>query len=268
MNTIPGRLGVESQLLTGEASFIEIQLHDQSSTAAFPPRLADLFKGYVTIHGEGETDGRNTIRFCSTGHSERNQYVQSAAGRYLSVIDLFGSGRVRRIILHPSTLSKKRDRNEQLQVLARSLEELKDLLPSSVSMCIEPRGNSRHGKVLRLDLDDLAYFRDSLGNRSGVGLCIDIAQLFVTQGNQKMGSFLSGIKETGLSVNELHLSDVFSSGRLKNRVAMEIGKGAIDWDLVLPDLKATCDDWLIETLGGIPVFRRSKAFLEKMVNQA
>ena len=266
MNSNTGRLMIESQVLANEPSFIEIQVHDESARQRHVPRLANSFKGYITIHGEGETDIRDRIRFCSTDYTQRKHYIESSAKLYLSAVNCIGSHGVRRIVLHPDALSRKQDRNEQLQILADSLAELKDLLPRSTTLCIEPRGDVRQGKVLRLDLDDLVRFRDSLGNRSAIGLCIDIAQLFVTQGNQGIGRFLRGIKETDLSVNELHLSDVLSTEHVKNRVAMEIGRGAIDWNLILPDLKTTCSDWLIETLGGITVFRRSKAFLEKMAS--
>jgi len=258
---------MESHLLCQEAVFVEIQVHDRLRNQKLMVQVSGSFKGHVTMHGEGETEGKKRIMFCSEDESERKEYVRSSASLYASVIDMLWPKRVRRIILHPSKLSRKQNRNEKLQVLARSLGELKDLLPKSTDLCIEPRGGSRQGRVLRLDLHDLTHFQDSLGTNRTVGLCIDVAQLFVTHGNHMIGGFLKGIKEIGLSVSELHVSDVFCAGRVRNKVAMEIGKGQIDWNLIVPDLKATCNDWLIETLGGIPVFKKSKVFLEKTVNQ-
>ena len=43
---------------------------------------------------------------------------------------------------------------------------------------------------------------------------------------------------------------------------MEVGTDSIDWRLILPPLLEHCSELLIETLGGIKVFQRSKSFLE------
>ena len=43
--------------------------------------------------------------------------------------------------------------------------------------------------------------------------------------------------------------------------------GAIDplWKLILPLILQHCNEFLIETLGGVKVFQRSKAYLESLV---
>lgn len=63
------------------------------------------------------------------------------------------------------------------------------------------------------------------------------------------------------------MSDVSQTKKVTNRVAMEVGKGAIDWKLILPLMLQHCNELLIETLGGIKVFGRSKSYLELLVKK-
>lgn len=48
---------------------------------------------------------------------------------------------------------------------------------------------------------------------------------------------------------------------------MEVGTGSIDWKLILPLILQHCGDLLIETLGGVRVFQRSKIFLESLLRE-
>ena len=68
-----------------------------------------------------------------------------------------------------------------------------------------------------------------------------------------------------LPVKEFHLSDVLQSQKLKSKVAMQIGSGAIDWKLLLPLVLQHCNELLIETIGGIKVFQQSIRFVESLV---
>lgn len=123
--------------------------------------------------------------------------------------------------------------------------------------------------MLRIELDDLSrleHFISSVGLKN-VGLCIDIAQLFIIRGNENALDFLRQLKSMNLPVMEFHVSDVIQNTRVKNRVAMEIGTGSIDWKLILPLILQHCNDLLIETLGGVRVFQRSKMFLESLVKE-
>jgi sugar phosphate isomerase/epimerase len=98
-----------------------------------------------------------------------------------------------------------------------------------------------------------------------IGLCIDIAQLFIVHGNNGIVRFPNDLRSLRLPVKEFHISDVYQNKKVTNRVAMEVGTGAIDWQLIFPLLLQHCRELLIETLGGIKVFQRSKSFLESLV---
>ena len=83
-------------------------------------------------------------------------------------------------------------------------------------------------------------------------------------GNYGLMHFLDELKRMRLQVKEFHVSDVSSNKKIKNRIAMEVGTGSIDWKLILPLLLQHCNEFLIETLGGIKVFQRSKSYNESL----
>ena len=186
---------------------------------------------------------------------------------YSTVLTKTNKHNVERIILHPDTLTSKIGRSQQLELLAKSLSELSDRIGNHVLICIEPRGGDRQGKVLRNHIQDIEILQQmlkTLGEKR-VCLCIDIAQLYIVHGNIGIVNFLKKIKSIQLPVKEFHLSDVFRSKYVKNRVAMEIGTGLVDWQLLLPFIFVHCNELLIETLGGIKVFQKSKEFLKSVI---
>jgi hypothetical protein len=260
-------------MLNSDADFVEFQVHDDLkhniSILDHTPVQTKNFAGYFTIHGEGETDQKSKIRFCSKDSNERKQYVSESIFLYSSVLNYLYPKKVSRIILHPDGLSHKISRREQIELLVMSLTEIAEKIKGIDCVCIEPRGGDRHKKVLRLDIKDIQILQQylELYSKKEIGLCIDIAQLFVIYGNSGTADFLNELRSIRIPIRELHISDVLINRNVKNRVAMEIGIGSINWKLILPLVLEHCNDLLIETLGGIKVFQRSKAFLESLLKQ-
>lgn len=266
MNTSAGQLCQQSRYLSRKAAFIEIQIHDDmkaSSIHSFLHTVSDDYDGFITIHGEGETDGIRKILFCSEDNNKRQRYVSESVALYSSVIANLMPHRVERIVVHPDTIDRKSPRSQQIGRLAESLKELSTGL-NGVEVCIEPRGGDRQGKVLRAEIEDLQTLANGIGS-SGVGLCIDVAQLFIVHGNSGSEQFLEELKHVRLPVKEFHVSDVSQGKRVTNRVATEVGKGSVNWRTIIPLMQNHCDDFLIETLGGIKVFERSRAYIDALV---
>lgn len=268
MNTRLESLEDDILALEDSAGFLEVQIHDKLlgpfSRIGTKVNFPDSFSGYVTLHGEGETDGRRRIQFCSPDNSERQRYISNCLTLYETVIDHL-KGEVRRVILHPDSLASRTQKQAQIQLLAASLADLQDKL-SKVQVCIEPRGGFRQKKVLQSDMKDilsLGNHLSSLGASNRIGLCIDLAQSVIVHGNQGTVTFLDNLRSINLRVQELHLSDVAVG---QNRVAAEVGKGRVDWANILPAALKCCKAILIETLGGVKVFRRSKGYLQDLVN--
>lgn len=107
----------------------------------------------------------------------------------------------------------------------------------------------------------------SLGGTQGIGLCIDLAQVIIVHGTEGNAiNFLNQLRESfDMPILEWHLSDVAIN---QNRVAVEVGKGRINWTKLLPSVVSCCRSILIETLGGTKVFQRSRAHLESLVNNS
>jgi hypothetical protein len=247
--------------MLSKAAFIEIQVHDKMKDNLEKIKqlsIAEDFKGFVTIHGEGETDGRKRILFSSQLNA-RTDYVKQCAQLYSKVIKHLYPITVKRIIAHPSSLDRNGSRRDQIYALSESLVALQDLIDSA-EICIEPRGCDRHRKVLRVEISDIEMLDEFLHKLGGdkIGLCIDIAQLFLCKGNEGIVNFFSGLKK---DVKEFHISDV-----TERRLGVEIGKGLIDWGNIIPHMLDHCKDFLVETLGGIRVFNRSLEYLERRVH--
>jgi hypothetical protein len=258
----------EIKILGSEASFAEVQIHDKlKGTSEWIRRMQTPkeFKGYLTLHGEGETDGRR-ILFCSDEKDVREKYVKESANLYNTLSDILIPHKIKRIIVHPDTLVGKSPRSKKLEYLAQSLLALEEQL-DDLQVCIEPRGCDRQRKVLRAEIEDIRILQEKLNSIgiNKIGLCLDIAQLFIVHGNNGIVLFLDELRSLQLRVKEFHISDVYHNKKVTNRVAMEVGTGSIDWHLILPLLLQHCNELLIETLGGIKVYQRSKSFLESLV---
>jgi hypothetical protein len=271
MSSSFNRVKDDVALIAEQCSFIELQLHDNimEKIDTDKPIHIPEYSGYFTFHGEGETDGKKRIKFCSPDNHERSTYIEHCINLYNRLLECLPNYKVSRLILHPDTLNKRSERNAQIDLLAYSLSELTDKINGIDSICIEPRGGSSQGKVLRLEIEDvnsLGNTISSLGIRN-VGLCIDIAQLHTVHGTNGALQFLKSLKSIKVPVKELHLSDLLQTTKVKNRVAMEIGTGSIDWKLILPLILQHCNDLLIETLGGVRVFQRSKMFLDSLMKE-
>lgn len=270
MGTSLNKTILDLESVGSEASFAELQIPDNlkySSIALENTRFLK-FPGFLTIHGEGETDGKAKIKFSSDNTTERRRYIKECINLYSFVLRHFCSHKVLRVILHPDTLSNKFTREKQIEILATSLTEIADKLEDIEFICIEPRGGDRQKKVLRAHTEDIRLLEEYLNgnNVHKIGLCIDVAQLFVVHGNEGTVQFLKDLSTARLPVKEFHISDVLNNKKIKNRVAMEVGTGSIDWQLVLPSVLQHCNNFLIETLGGVKVFERSKTFLEYLIN--
>jgi hypothetical protein len=186
---------------------------------------------------------------------------------YSAISDCFTKHKILRLILHPDTFSTKLSRRQQLAFLSDSLSNLEENIHSIDFICIEPRGTDRQKKIMRLEIEDIQRLDEYLqanGTRN-IGLCIDIAQLFIVHGNEGILSFLEDLKSIHLPIKEFHISDVITNEKTKNRVAMEVGTGGIDWKLILPLILQHCNELLIETLGGVKVFQRSTSYLESLL---
>jgi hypothetical protein len=203
MNTRQKDLYWQSESLKQKASFIEIQVHDKLKSTIDLMGSFNIhpdFHGYITIHGEGETDGKRRVLFCTENQSERNRYVTETVHLFCSAVRRLPPNSVKRVIIHPDTLDRKLSRESQISNLAASLTELSRNL-SDVEVCVEPRGAERQGKVLRAELDDLRTLQDYLNfSETNIGLCVDIAQLFVAHGNDGVARFLKELTSIRLPV--------------------------------------------------------------------
>src|SRR5271157_2710439 len=141
MNVHLEKLESEAAALRDETSFIEIQLHDRLKSIGLvygPCALPDSFRGYITIHGEGETDGKRRLEFTSPDHHQRSSYVDETLKLFNKGILSLGSRRIKRLILHPDSNRKGESRERQIKFLAQSLEEMRDGIPNNIEVCIEP----------------------------------------------------------------------------------------------------------------------------------
>lgn len=252
-----------------KAKFIELQVHDnlkQNISEIRSNKLSFDFDGYLTFHGEGETDGIKKIHLSSPNESLRKRYVKESAELYVAALEATDAYETTRFILHPDNLISKYPRPLQIKFLAHSLTELSDSIDRNISICIEPRGGGIRGKVIRNYLQDIKYLQEELKllGAKRIGLCIDIAQSHIVHGKEGILGYLNSLKLLDLPVKEFHISDVLKNKHVKNKVAMEIGTGSINWSSLLSSLLFLCNDLLIETLGGIKVFQRSVEYLQSL----
>ena len=127
MNTHGARFFQDSDCLKDYVSFIEIQIHDKLKSNTNLLNLYNVspnFAGYVTIHGEGETDGKKKILFCSDDGEKRRSYVREMIDLYSSVQVHLNPHKVMRLVVHPDTLSRNNARGQQIEYLVESLDDL------------------------------------------------------------------------------------------------------------------------------------------------
>jgi hypothetical protein len=267
MVTRPSRLYVESEIISSEAAtFLEVPVHDKISNLSANLvhdyfRISEKFRGYVVIHGEGETDGKTRIRFSSHVDSERKTYVQGFSHMISSILESL-QNKSRAIIVHPGRYHKNYSRKLQISWLAESLVRLCDLL-SPVELCIESRGGDRQGRVLRSVPDDIITLDDIL-KQSGAKIshCFDLAQAFASFGMEGLTEGMKRLAEHRVPISEIHASDVvqFKTG---HRISVEVGKGSIKWRSLTRLFQNFDGRVLLEVIGGVAPFKRSVEFLMK-----
>lgn len=265
MVTRASRLFAESKLVSPEPiSFVEVPVHDYISKLSSEQferyfRVSEDFRGYVIIHGEGETDGNLRIRFSSPVLQEREAYVNDLS-ELMSKVHSLIQEKLRAIIVHPGRCYRRYSRDLQIKWLAESLVKLSDLLPET-QLCIESRGGDKQGKVLRAIPYDILQL-DNFLKQSGAKVthCFDLAQAFACFGIKGVIDVLEELMENRVLVSEIHASDVADTKR-GHRVSVEVGKGSIPWDALIQLLRDFDGRILLEVIGGITPFKRSLKFL-------
>jgi hypothetical protein len=251
-----GRLGEQ-------ADFIEIPVHDdflRRGVSAFAP---DHFGGFLTLHGEGETDGHRRIRFSSPSRRDRIRYAKHSARMFNLAHDQIGPLRTRAVIVHPSTLSGRFTRFAQIEWFVESLCTLSDSC-TVTEICVEPRGGNRQRKVVRSEIQDIVCLHQAaVKNGIRLGFCIDLAQTYCAYGTQGVANLIGECISHDIPIKEIHVSDVVETRRSK-RLGMEIGTGRIDFLQALGHLRDSSVRLLIETIGGLPVFTRSLEHLKRL----
>ena len=123
-----------------QLTLLEVQIHDrlreQFDDIKHLAVLPDTFSGYITLHGEGETDGKRKILFSSANGPARRHYVSNCVIFYQKVIDHFHD-RVRRLILHPDSIHSKEPRKTH-SYFTTSLVEIYDR-PQQISKSVSNR---------------------------------------------------------------------------------------------------------------------------------
>jgi endonuclease IV len=249
--------------LDGHADFIEIPVHDDYLSRGISASVPDWFKGFVTLHGEGETGGRRLIQFSARRKQTRSQYAENAARLFNNASQKLGELRTRAVVVHPATLSHKYSRENQIDWFAESLSILCDscVVPE---ICVEPRGGDRQRKVVRSEIQDILSLREALSsNGVQVGYCIDLAQTYCTHGMEAVVDLVRNCISHDLPIKEFHASDVAGASH-SNRLGMEIGTGRIHFACILGEMRELRSRLLIETIGGLPVFRRSLECLRSL----
>ena len=249
--------------LVGHADFIEIPVHDDYLSRGIRAVVPDQFGGFVTLHGEGETGGRRLIQFSARRKQTRLRYAKNSARLFNSATQEIGCSRTGAVVVHPATLSGKQSRQNQIKWFAESLSILRDscLVPE---ICVEPRGGDRQRKVIRSEIQDILSLHQAVSsNGVQVGYCVDLAQTYCAHGMQGVVNLIHECIAHDVPIKELHASDVVENSRSK-RLGMEIGTGKIDFQQTLGNLRKLPVRLLIETIGGLPVFRRSFEHLKRL----
>ena len=255
-----------------ETCFAEIPVHDKLMEKS-RRYVEELFRvknnsvEFLTLHGEGETDGKRHIEFSSNDYKLRREYVNRVTDLFELIIDTVDTN-IKSIILHPGRFSKRVPRDKQILWTAESLVEISDTL-SNVTICLESRGGKNQGKVIRVIEKDILLFEKYLRDlgTTRVHHCLDIAQGFIVHGQFGLERLLVNLRAEQINIEEFHVSDVNRSSRGFFQLAQEIGNGQIDWNPIF-ELIPHGSRILIETLGGTIIFERSLQFLKDQLEKA
>jgi hypothetical protein len=252
--------------LNNRADFIEIPVHDDFLVERRQVHIPKNYRGFITLHGEGETDGRRRIKFADPSRTIRLRYVAKVARIFNRVSEQVGSSLVKAVIVNPSHLARTHHKDTQFAWFADSLAELRDtcVVPE---ICVEPRGGEQQRKLVRSETHDISSLWEAVKDR-GVEImyCIDVAQTHCAYGISGIESIIRESASNGVPISELHISDVVRTER-STRVGMEIGTGEVKFAKVLKETRNLICRLLIETIGGVRVFSRSLDFLTHLEEQ-
>jgi sugar phosphate isomerase/epimerase len=248
--------------LSACADFVEIPVHDNLRPGIDRLFIADNYEGFITLHGEGETDGLRRIRFSCPNKQDRVKYTKRVVRLFNYAMKAAGTVLVQAAIIHPDTLHRGRSRASQIEWLAESLMELSSGC-NIPEICIEPRGGDRQRKVVRSHIQDVLLLNEMLEGGTKISYCIDLAQTYCAHGFHGVLEMIDQCLANEISIRELHASDVIATKRSK-RLGMEIGTGEVDFSEIMGKIQGMHCRLLIETLGGFPVFSRSLTYLTQM----
>ena len=263
----PDFLSKHSQDLRPPPSFIEVPFHDRevnSSPESISSRyrVSPEFKGSVTLHGEGETDGKRKILFSSEDREKRVSYSTQLASA-LSTVQKRLDKHLIALIVHPPTHNRRFSRSKEIKWLAESLSILYEKA-NGIEICVESRGSDRQGKVIRILPEDILLLQDEV-NRLGARIshCLDIAQSYVSFGIAGTVDMLNFFQKQNMHLGEIHASDVGKYSTGHPRVSMSIGSGLIDWKACIPRISQSNIRVLIEVIGGVKPYLESIDYLRK-----
>jgi len=263
------------EIVSPPASFIEISIQDEKASK-FLNQLKELKKMglielldqksvFIVLHGEGEMDGKRRIRFCHPDPDERCSYIKFISELYSTIIDLTNNS-VTSIVLHPDIRRSGISKQNQLDLLVKSLLDLSDNLPD-ITILLESRG-SKLPRVVQpsyLDILGLDNRIKELGGDQKISHCFDVAQSFIFNGFEGTKELLRKLKDAKIKISEFHISDVSLSSLGHPLVAKELGYGLIHWEKLI-DLLCNGNRILFEIFGGVNCFRRSYDYLLELVS--
>jgi hypothetical protein len=258
--------GKSIEQLNNRADFIEIPAHDDFLVERRRVQVPKNYRGFITLHGEGETDGKERIKFADPSRTIRLRYVAKVSRIFNRASEQVGSSLVRAAIVHPGRIARTYDKDRQFSWFADSLAELRDrcVVPE---ICVEPRGGEQQRKLVRSETHDISSLWEAIKDRGvGVTYCIDVAQTYCAYGISGVASVIRESASNGVPIGELHMSDVVRTGS-STRIGMEIGTGEVEFMKVLRETQNLICRLLIETIGGVHVFSRSLDFLTRLEEQ-
>ncbi len=144
------------------------------------------------------------------------------------------------IVIHPikapygSTLTKKEIFDMNVEFYSQFIEDLKK---HNVVCCLENMWVQYKNKIFEStcnDYEEVNNYIDELNNRAGkecFAFCLDIGHMVLTSGNIRFA-----IRTLGKNLKVLHLHEVDG---IKDNHTMPFTLGAVDWDLVMSELKAS-----------------------------
>jgi hypothetical protein len=265
----PHLLSKHSRELHPRPSFIEVPFHDREVNWSLDVissryRVSPEFGGLVTLHGEGETDGKRRILFSSEDRQIRVSYSSRLARSLSEVHDQLGKQLIA-LIVHPPSHCRHHSRNQEIKWLAESLSILCDKV-DGIEICVESRGTDKQGKVVRILPDDILLLQEEV-NRLGAPIshCLDLAQSYVCFGISGILDMLNFFQKQKVRLTEIHASDVGKYSTGHPRVSMPIGSGLIDWKTCISRINNPSIRILIEVIGGFKPYLQSIDYLRNQV---